>query len=337
MPFKSKEKERQWRKDNAEYLRERRKEWEKNNPHYSRNWRRKNKGKGLYYSYSENEKNIIKEAHTRKIPLEEISKILGRSIEAIKAKAYQMGLRYKKQWTDKDYKILKREYKNGKEIKEIAKILSVTEKAIEWQIKKIGIGCKVGSEEFSKKASKRNKKLWDDPDHIFNQPEYREKLGVHFKDPNNIVNSKEYRQALSDRAIKNKVWLRFPRNSNKKYYSGFREDLGHYVRSKWEANIGRYLNYLIKNGKIKEYEYEIDTFEFKGIKRGNRSYTPDFKVYLNSGNIEYWEVKGWMDKNSKVKLKRMAKYYPNIEIILIRREQYKEIEKWSKLISGWEE
>ena len=43
-----------------------------------------------------------------------------------------------------------------------------------------------------------------------------------------------------------------------------------------------------------------------------------------------------MDKSSKTKLKRMAKYYPNVKIILIERKQYKEIEKWERLIPNWE-
>ncbi|MBA7557968.1 hypothetical protein ES705_50753 [subsurface metagenome] len=178
--------------------------------------------------------------------------------------------------------------------------------------------------------------MWEDPNHIFNKPEYKEKLRAHWEDPNHIFNSKEYRQALSDRAVKNKVWLKFPHNINRGYYGGFREDLGHYVRSRWEANIGRYLKFLIEKRKIKKYEYEVDTFEFNKIKRGNRSYTPDFKVYLNNGEIEYWEVKGWMDKSSKTKLRRMKKYYPEFKIILIRKEEYREIKKWSRLIPNWE-
>jgi len=263
---------------------------------------------------------------------------MGRNVKAIKAKARLMGFLYKKQWGRKDYILLKNEYKSGKPIKEIAKIFNVTEKSITWQIRVLGIGSKVGTKEFSEKASKRNKKLWNDPNHIFNKSEYREKIKVHYKDPDNIVNSKEYRQRLSDMATFNKNGLknRNMRSGLINYHSGFREDLGHYIRSGWEANIARYLRFLIEKRKILKYEYEADTFEFKEIKRGNRSYTPDFKIYLNNGKIEYWEVKGWMDKDSKVKLKRMEKYYPEVKIILIEREQYNEIKKWSRLIPGWE-
>jgi hypothetical protein len=121
------------------------------------------------------------------------------------------------------------------------------------------------------------------------------------------------------------------------YHAGKREDLDHFVRSRWEANIARYLKLLIKNNQIIKYEYEPDTFEFHDIKRGTRTYTPDFKVYLDGGAVEYWEVKGYMDNKSKTKLKRMAKYYPDVKVVLIEKEQYREIGKWSRLIPYWED
>ena len=119
--------------------------------------------------------------------------------------------------------------------------------------------------------------------------------------------------------------------------SGKRADLGGmFFRSSWEANYARYLNFLKKQREIQSWQYEAKTFEFTEIKRGTRSYTPDFLVVNNNGLIEFHEVKGWMDPRSKTKLKRMAKYYPNIKIILIDSKEYKKIAKWKKLIEGWE-
>ncbi len=110
---------------------------------------------------------------------------------------------------------------------------------------------------------------------------------------------------------------------------GKREDLGNiFFRSAWEANYARYLNFA----NIK-WEYEPKTFWFEGIKRGCRSYTPDF--YLPEED-RYVEVKGWMDKNSRTKLKRMAKYYPTINIELIDKKRYQKIAEWKKIIPGWE-
>ena len=119
---------------------------------------------------------------------------------------------------------------------------------------------------------------------------------------------------------------------------GKREDLdGLYVRSSWEANYARYLNWLVDVGEIVSWEYEVDTYEFTAIKRGSRFYTPDFKILNPDGSIEYHEVKGYMDAASKTKLKRMAKYYPDVTLKLIDRDVYYSIARDVKaLIPEWE-
>ncbi|MCZ2078936.1 MAG: DUF1064 domain-containing protein [Bryobacterales bacterium] len=119
---------------------------------------------------------------------------------------------------------------------------------------------------------------------------------------------------------------------------GKREDLGGlYVRSGWEANWARYLNWLKEHGDVVEWEYEPETFEFKTIKRGVRFYTPDFRVAFADGHVEYHEVKGWMDKKSQTKLKRMAKYYPDVPVVLIDRAAYLPVARTMKnVISNWE-
>lgn len=120
--------------------------------------------------------------------------------------------------------------------------------------------------------------------------------------------------------------------------AGWREigDKRIYARSKWEANACRYYQWLKELGEIDDWEHEPDTFWFEGIKRGVCSYLPDIKVTDKNG-IHYVEVKGWMDPKSKTKLKRMAKYYPNIRLVLIDKKYYEDIrKKMSKIIPGWE-
>lgn len=119
--------------------------------------------------------------------------------------------------------------------------------------------------------------------------------------------------------------------------SGRREDLDNrYFRSSWEANYARYLNWLIEHDEIAGWEYEVETFEFP-VNRGNVRYLPDFKITNNDGSVEYHEVKGYMDKNSAVKLKRMAKYYPDVKLILIDKPVYESIKKqMQKMIPNWE-
>jgi hypothetical protein len=108
---------------------------------------------------------------------------------------------------------------------------------------------------------------------------------------------------------------------------GWREDLQKYFRSSWEANYARYLNFIKES-----WEYEVKEWEFP-IKRGQRFYRCDF--YLPRLD-EYIEIKGWMDKKSAVKLRRMTKYYPEVKIKVIGKEEYQAIAESKSLIPGWE-
>lgn len=118
---------------------------------------------------------------------------------------------------------------------------------------------------------------------------------------------------------------------------GRRADLDdRYFRSAWEANYARWLNYLTAIGQIAGWEYEPRTFEFP-VSRGNRFYTPDFRVAFPDGRHEWHEVKGWMDDNSKVKLKRFAKHYPTEVLVLIDAPVYRSIAaNAAALVDGWE-
>lgn len=110
-----------------------------------------------------------------------------------------------------------------------------------------------------------------------------------------------------------------------------------YFRSRWEANYARYLEWLKTIGNITSWEHEPETFWFDGIKRGCVSYLPDFRVTNPNGTIEYHEVKGWMDDRSKTKIKRMAKYYPAIKLIVIDAKGYRKLAKQiAAAIDGWE-
>lgn len=118
--------------------------------------------------------------------------------------------------------------------------------------------------------------------------------------------------------------------------SGHREDLGIYVRSKWEANVARLFNHSIYKKWINHWQYEPDTFEFP-IKRGTRFYTPDFKVVWANGNCSYIEVKGRMDSRSQTQLSRMEKYYPDVIINIIGQREYTELSKlYQDQIEHWE-
>ena len=139
----------------------------------------------------------------------------------------------------------------------------------------------------------------------------------------------------------------------------YREDLKQYFRSKMEANVARYYNFV----SIK-WIYEPQEFEFYKIKRGSRFYKPDF--YLPDMDV-YIEIKSWVRPQDKTRLRRFKRYYPEefkklwfviydkysrsvangkiikflvgelgIDFNTIRIGSYKEIEKYGKLIPGWE-
>ena len=126
--------------------------------------------------------------------------------------------------------------------------------------------------------------------------------------------------------------------NSKRSRSGRREDLeNRYFRSSWEANYARYLNWLIEHGEIKSWEYEVDTFRFP-VSRGNMTYLPDFKITNNDNSVEYHEVKGYMDKDSTTKLKRMEKYYPDTKLVLIDKDVYSKLKRdVCRLIPNWED
>ena len=126
---------------------------------------------------------------------------------------------------------------------------------------------------------------------------------------------------------------------NTTWKSGWREIGGYkkYYRSRWEANYARFLEYLKQKELIKDWKHEPKTFWFEGVKRGSVSYLPDFWVEEINGDISFHEVKGWMDSRSKTKIRRMAKYYPDINLIVIAAKEYKDLEnKMSFLIQDWE-
>jgi len=82
-------------------------------------------------------------------------------------------------------------------------------------------------------------------------------------------------------------------------------------RSTYEVRVAIKLNKLGI-----EFEYEPEAFDL-----GNRRYIPDFLI----GNV-WWEVKGWMDPNSKEKLTKFYSLYPDENLRIVRLEDIKKLE-----------
>lgn len=127
------------------------------------------------------------------------------------------------------------------------------------------------------------------------------------------------------------------RQSFSRTRAGVREDIGPmYYRSAWEANYARYLNWLVEQRQIKSWRYEAVTFWFEAIKRGVRSWKPDFEITNLDDSVEYHEVKGWDYARGQTARKRMAKYYPEVKVVLIDQAAYRALAKWKGLIAEWE-
>lgn len=108
------------------------------------------------------------------------------------------------------------------------------------------------------------------------------------------------------------------------------------MRSRWEANVARFLDVLVMNGEILAWEYEPRKFEFP-IKRGHKTYTPDFLIHEIDGSHYWLEVKGWMDKPSQIKIKRFGIHYPKERLVIVDDKTYREMEKQFKdEIPNWE-
>jgi len=162
-----------------------------------------------------------------------------------------------------------------------------------------------------------------------------EKSKAVWADPNSKVHTEEFKQKHSDSQSKIMVerLRRGVGNIHSKSKKSWEEIGGkrHFYRSTWEVVYARYLEFLKLNKQIEDWNYETKTFWFEKIRRGVRSFLPDFEVTNLNGTIEYHEVKGWMDQKSKTKLSRMKTYYPEIKVILIDESAYKEIKKWERM------
>ena len=111
---------------------------------------------------------------------------------------------------------------------------------------------------------------------------------------------------------------------------GYRIDLGHYVRSSFEANYCRFLKWLGV-----EYRYEPKRFVLT-LPNGTTTYAPD--LFLPALNL-WRELKGYMREDDALKLKLFKEQYPSEEIDLVFQTEG----NWTKMtnilkneIPNWE-
>jgi len=262
---------------------------------------------------------------------------LGRSSPSVRQKASRLGLKQNRN-SDffRDWQLRAAQSKIGKRRPEQAKVMERNRKEGKLDLSsearnKISKGMKEHIAKNGHPKGMKGKK---------HTPETLEKLSKALRDSwNSKTLEEQSAKTMKMLKTKEKRGNLVMERGKTTWKSGWREIGGvkKYYRSRWEANYARYLQWLLEKGEIQKWDHEPETFWFEKIKRGCRSYLPDFKVTENNGDIVWYEVKGWMDARSKTKLKRMAKYHPDINLQLIQKKEYREIErKLSSMILGWE-
>ena len=140
----------------------------------------------------------------------------------------------------------------------------------------------------------------------------------------------EIRAKLSARfsGTNNPMYGRPPKATKTYTKDGYREDLGHYVRSTWEADMARVFRYL---GYV--YQYEPRTFELVRADGWKLTYTPDFFVPEQN---TWYEIKGWMDNASAEKIALFQQQYSDCNLVVVDKTLFAEFQvKYADLVD-WE-
>ncbi len=282
----------------------------------------------------------------------EIATRLGCSHKAVISKHYKLGIESSiPRWTEADLDVLRAAYANRGgtvSIDELSARLGRLKSNVCRKARELGLTTRQRKHANAPGAMSARMKQWHAThEHprgatgMTHTPEAKAKQAAASRrmwaNPACPLNSDEHRQRMSDRNVALHAAGRM-RSGYSRCAGGKRADLGDlYFRSSWEANYARYLNLLVRAGKIASWDFEPHTFIFEAIKRGTRSYLPDFKVMKRDGSHEWHEVKGWMDAKSKTKLARMAKYFPDERVIVVGAAWFKSANKSiAPLIPTWE-
>jgi len=123
--------------------------------------------------------------------------------------------------------------------------------------------------------------------------------------------------------------------------NGYRKDLGMSFRSSWEANYARILKFNGKNIDYENYRFTLhrEDGEIENV------YTPDFKIddkifvelKGHADEFEEWGCSCKRCERDKNKMSLMKEQYPEIEVILIGRKEYRELcKKYNYIVDNWE-
>ncbi|MFA5163791.1 MAG: hypothetical protein WC441_04740 [Patescibacteria group bacterium] len=83
-------------------------------------------------------------------------------------------------------------------------------------------------------------------------------------------------------------------------------------RSKGEWRLAQYFQLLKDACEIKDWEYETHKFVFP-----DSTWLVDFVIRNNDDTFEYWEFKGLFEADTRLKLKLLNKYEPQVKITMV--------------------
>lgn len=146
-----------------------------------------------------------------------------------------------------------------------------------------------------------------------------------WKDPNSVFNTDDFRQKQSDNLHLRKINGEIDAFSIRGKFPTIIGDSYYVFKSSWEKTIAEQLQTLKNQQVIQKWEYESKHFIFHDIKRGIRSYCPDFEVTLADGNKMYIEVKGWKMDSSMKRISMFIERYPNVKFYLLDSDEYQRI------------
>lgn len=297
---------------------------------------------------------VIVETYTRTKSVWKAGEQLGISGQSVSARLKRAGVKsFQAKMTDDDRKVIKEYYENTPaeifDLNILANQLGRTRQLICRRAREMGLTDKgrVHNAEVINRLAVVNQDLWKRKPHPRGALGYKHKASTLRKlselSRNNWASLTE--DCKAERVVKQlrtkvaKYGCIAPNVKRGTWRAGWREIgcVRKYFRSRWEANYARYLEWLRGRGEIADWQHEPQTFWFEAVKRGVRSYLPDFKVIENDGTASYHEVKGWFDARSKTTIKRMAKYHPTVKLVVIDSRQYEAIsKKVGRIIVGWE-
>lgn len=253
-------------------------------------------------------------------------------------------------WTEKDDMVLKEKYisyKMANKLNILAAELGRTKQFICRKAKLLGLTDRknvILCESARKKISAKMKKYIQENGHPRGYLGHRhgtstrEKISNSSKrawsNPQSALNSEEHRQRQSDYLHKKKIEGRMKQFSIRGEHNVNLGGVDYVFKSSWEAEIGRRLQNLLCKGDILKWGYETKHFVFNDIKRGIRSYCPDFEIQMCNGENLYIEVKGWKMPQAMKRIAMFRERYPNIKFYLIDEKEYGKIISESDYLRG---